>query len=46
MAELKDDQLLETEGELQCHSCLTPMECTFASLKVCNLKGSYVGDLL
>ena len=30
MAELKDGQLLETEGELQCHSCLTPMERTFA----------------
>ena len=38
MAELKDRQQQETEGERQFHSCLTLMERTFASLEVHNLK--------
>ena len=40
MAELKDGQLSETEGERQCHSCLTLIERAFSSVKVHNLKGS------
>ena len=38
MVELKHRQQQETEGKLQLHSQLTLMECTFASLKVYNLK--------
>ena len=38
MMELKDRPQLETEGKLQCHSCLTLMERTFTSLQVCNWK--------
>ena len=38
MVELKGHQQQEMEGKLWCHSCLTLMGCTFASLKVRNLK--------
>ena len=38
MVELKDHQPEEMEGKLQFHSRLTWMECTFAPLKVRNLK--------
>ena len=31
MVELKDPQQQEKEGKLQCHSCLTLSECTFAT---------------
>ena len=40
MAELKDHQKEETEGKLQFLPCLTLVQCTFASLKVHNLKVS------
>ena len=38
MVELKDCQQQEIKGKLQLHSHLTFTACTFASLKVCNLK--------
>ena len=38
MVELTDRQQQETEGNAQFHSCQTLMECTLASLKLCNLK--------
>ena len=38
MVELKDRQQEEAEGKPQFHARLTLMECTFASLKVHNLK--------
>ena len=38
MVELKGRQQQETEGKLRCHSVLTLMECTCASLKVRNLR--------
>ena len=38
LGELTDRQQQETEGKMQFHSCQTWMECTLASLKLCNLK--------
>ena len=43
MAELKDRQQQEMEGELQFHFCLMLIECISESLK---LEGLYVGNLL
>ena len=45
MAELKDRQQQEMEGELQFHEHLMLMECMSMSESV-QLKGSYVGELL
>ena len=42
MVEPKDRQQEETEGKSGFHSRLTLIESTFASLKVCNLKHSYI----
>ena len=45
MLEWKGHQQQETEGNLQFHSRLTLMQCTFVIFESSKLEGSYVGDL-